>query len=38
MLTAKLEETAIILMWHHFCSSWTSYSVKLTGPDNIYPT
>jgi len=37
MLAAKVEETAIISLWHYFCTLEASYSVYLTGNYNIYP-
>lgn len=37
MLAAKVEETAIISLWHYFCTLEPSYSVYLTGINNKYP-
>jgi len=37
MLAAKVEETAIISLWHYFCALEASYSVYLTGNYNNYP-
>jgi UDP-N-acetylmuramoylalanine-D-glutamate ligase len=37
MLAAKVEETAIISLWHYFCALEASYSVYLTGNNNKNP-